>query len=159
MGFSTVVPERHSIMNRSATRPICVASLPRSVISETELPRHHLVSGSLENIKLANRHLSAAPKIPSLPDPRWETSRSAYPPASVSGYGQSSVAPRRCAARRLRFSVSPSTVQYLQSRRCRHASRRPCHKSLVFPAPRSPPPPLAPPAPLPPHSQSPTTPR
>src|SRR5258708_20079842 len=107
MGFSTVVPERHSIMNRSATRPICVASLLRGVISETELSRHHLVSGSLENIKLANRHLSAAPKIPSLPDPRWETSRSAYPPPSVSPYGQPSVSPLPSPPPPLPLSLSP----------------------------------------------------
>src|SRR5260370_16723407 len=107
MGFSTVVPERHSIMNRSATRPICVASLLRGVISETELPRHHLVSGSLENIKLANRHLSASPKIPSLPDPPWETSRSAYPPSSPSAYLQPSAPPRPSPSPPLRFTFPP----------------------------------------------------
>src|SRR5437879_6342425 len=97
-----------------------------------------------KNVRLAARRFHPAPKIPSLPDPPLEISRSGCLPLSISGYIQSSAVPRLSGARRLRSSASSSILRSHQSLHCRRASRLPCQKSLASGAPRSSPPLLAP---------------
>src|SRR5882762_11181040 len=102
------------------------------------------VMWTLENVSLADRRFHPAPKIPSLPDPPWEISRSGCLPLSISGYIQSSAVPRLSGARRLHSSASSSILRSHQSLHCRHATRLPCQKSLASDASRSSPPLLAP---------------
>src|SRR5260370_36124973 len=74
-----------------------------------------IVSGPLENVRLADRRFRPAPKIPLLPDLPWGTFRSAGLPLSISGYVPSSAVPRLSGARRLHSSASSSTLRLLKS--------------------------------------------